>query len=388
MKHSENAPMNSGGERSRGDFLHRSISEALRRRLSYGGQVEANKLPSLRKLADELAVSTMTVRRALRTLEREGHVYRIAGVGTFSRRPTSRSSERRIAFVGSDLRSPFQMSVALGCQKAGQHRGWAMQLLDAQWDTGLESAGLQRLAEGTLDGALLLPPFSDPHTPEVLQSFQLSGLPMVLVDMAAQGLKADLVCSDHEEGAYKATKYLLDHGYRRVVFLTHPPVASSITARMAGYERALASAGILPPPEWKAWIDLPVHLAGYSEGRKWWGGCQAVLPLLRQLERPLAVLAVDSYVGWGVYEACRELGLRIPEDVSVIAFDDMEIAHAVSPPMTIISQRTDEIGRVALELLNERIEAGPQVTPGRKYLRQVLIEVDLVERGSVARACQ
>lgn len=385
MTHRKNA-VNSVGETRRGDFLHRSISEAIRRRLSCGGPAEANRLPSLRKLAGELAVSTMTVRRALRTLEREGHVYRIAGVGAFTRPPSSQCSERRIAFVGSDLRSPFQMSVALGCQRAGQDRSWPIQFLDAQWDTHAESAGLQRLAGASLDGALFLPPFSNPHTPEVLHSLQNSGLPMVLVDMTVQGLKTDLVCSDHEEGVHKATKYLLDHGHRRVVFLTHPPVASSVAARIAGYERALTAAGILPRPEWKAWVDLEIHLAGYREGRKWWGGCQAILPLLRQLERPLAVLAVDSYVGWGVYEACQQLNLRIPEDVSVIAFDDVEIAHAMSPPMTIISQRTEEIGRAALELLDERIKAGPQVTPGRQDLRQVLIEVDLVERGSVAQA--
>ncbi len=387
MKDIESNPVNSAAEPKRGDCLHRSISDAIRRRLSQGRPGEAHKLPSLRKLANELAVSTMTVRKALRTLEQEGHVYCIAGVGAFTRPPAS-TFERRIAFIGSDLRSPFQMSIALGVQRVAQRRAWPIQFLDAQWDGGLELAGLQGLSRAPLDGALLLPPFSDLHTPEVMVNFQNSGLPLVMVDMAVRGLKTDLVCSDHEEGAHKATRYLLDHGHTRIAFLTHPPVASSITERIAGYERALNSAGILPRPEWKVWVDLDVHVAGYREGRKWWGGCQAVLPLLRQLERPLAVIAVDAYVGWGVYEACRELNLRIPEDVSVISFDDMEIAHAVSPPMTIISQRTDDIGRIALELLDARIEAGPQFTPGRKDLRQVLVDVDLVERGSVARVSQ
>jgi LacI family transcriptional regulator len=219
-----------------------------------------------------------------------------------------------------------------------------------------------------------------------LLALQNDEFPMVFLDMTAPGLRADLVASDHEAGAYLATRYLLDRGHRRILLLTHPPVSSSVAARIAGYDRALLLSGIQSPPEWKAWIDLGIHLAGYHEGRMWWGGCQAILPLLRSVERPLAVLAVDSYTGWGVYEACRELGLRIPEDVSVMAFDDVDITRALSPPMTVISQRTDEIARVGLELLDARIQAKPPALPGRRDLRQVLMDMDLIERGSVANA--
>jgi DNA-binding LacI/PurR family transcriptional regulator len=276
------------------------------------------------------------------------------------------------------------MSIARGAQRGGQRGGWAVALLDAHWDVELEAANIRSLPEMGARGALVLPPFSSTTTADALHALQASSFPMVLVDMGAPGLRADMVSSDHEAGAQLATRYLFDRGHRRVLFLTHPPVSSSVVSRVAGYEQALRRAGIEPRPEWKAWIDLAVHQEGYRQGRKWWGGCQAILPLLRELQGPVAVLAVDSYTGWGVYEACRQLGLRIPEDVSVIAFDDIEIAHAVSPQMTIVSQRTDEIGRAAVDLLEKRIQSSSPRHVGRRQITNVLIDVDLIERESVA----
>jgi DNA-binding LacI/PurR family transcriptional regulator len=97
----------------------------------------------------------------------------------------------------------------------------------------------------------------------------------------------------------------------------------------------------------------------------------------------MAVLAIEAYIGWGVYEACRELGLRIPDDVSVVAFDDVEIVHAMRPPLTVVAQRLDDIGQAAVELLKRRIEAGDTAEGPRKSLTQVIVDVDLIERGSV-----
>jgi len=370
----------------RGTFLHRSISEILRRRLAGGLLAGGSKLPPLKELASELSVSTMTVRRALRTLEKEGHVYRIAGVGAFVRPAIPEATTTpRLAFVGSDLSSPFQMDVARGAQRAAQQNGWSVQMLDAHWDVELESTNIRRLPDLGVKGAVVLPPFSDPKTADALLTLQANGFPMVLIDMSAPGLKLDLVASDHETGARIAATHLLENRHSCVLMLTHPPVSSSVAARIAGYEQALRLAGIEPQPEWKIWIDLKTHQTGYREGRKWWGGCQAILGSLQHLRLPLAVLAVDAYTGWGVYEACRELGLRVPEDVSVVAFDDLEITHALSPRMTIISQRTDEIGRVAVELLERRMAAEPSREAGWKETAQVLVDVDLIERGSVAR---
>jgi len=371
-------------------FLYKSVLNVLRQRLADGHIPEGSKLPALKTLAEELSVSTMTVRRAIRTLEREGHVRHISGVGTFAR-PTSPLppvTQRFLAFVGADLSGAFQMSIAHGIQKACQQSRWAIQLLDAHWDALLEAQNIEHLPQSGVKGAILLPPFAEPKTVRTLFAIQSSRFPIVLVDQAVAGLKADLVTSDHETAAYRATTYLLCHGHRKVLLLTHPAVVSSVAARIAGYQRALAAAGIAANPDWIAWIDLATHQQGYREGHKWLGGCQAILPLLRAARPPVAVLAIDAYTGWGVYEACRQLNLRIPQDVSIIAFDDSEVAHALHPPMTIISQRNEEIGRVAVRLLERRIGAAAADVGQPMEFRNVFVDTDLIERGSVAQACR
>ncbi len=370
------------------EFLHRSVAETLRRRVTEGNWGGGSKLPALREIADEFDVSTMTVRRAIRTLEGEGHVYRIAGVGVFVRPtpPTRAVAQKMLAFAASDLSSGFEMGIARGVEKACQDHGWAVQILDAQHDPSLEARNMLRLPGSGCRGALILPTWGDPKCVETLFKIQASDLPVVLVDRIPLGLKADLVESDHEKGAYLATKYLLEHGHRHVLMLTPRPGVSSLAARIHGYERALRDAGKEPLPEWKVWLDLEVQAAAFRESRKWYGGYQAILPVLKKLEPPLAVFAVDPYTAWGVYERCRELGLRIPDDVSIVGCDDSEIALAMRPPITIVSQRTDEIGRAAVELLERRLETGPPETGSRKTLYHTIIDVDLVERQSVASA--
>lgn len=371
-------------------FLYESVLDQLRKRVTDGRTPDGEKLPTLKTLAEELDVSTMTVRKAIRTLEDEGHVRHISGVGTFVRQDPRLPpvTQRFIAFVGACIGSTFQMGIAHGVQRAGQRHRWAVQLLDAHLDSEIEGDNIENLPASGVKGAIVLPPLADPRTVRILFEVQAKRFPIVLVDQEISGLKADLVASDHEAGGYQAANHLLSRGHRQIVMLTHPTSSSSVAARVAGYQRALTGAGVPPKPEWLAWIDPATHAAGYREGRRWLGGYQAILPVLRQIQPPVAVIGIDAYVGWGVYEACRELNLRIPEDVSVIAFDDSEVTHALRPSMTIISQRMDEIGRTAIRLLERRIEAMQTTESVPTEFRHVFVDVDLVERESVARIAQ
>jgi LacI family transcriptional regulator len=368
------------------EFLHRTVADALRHRVTAGLLAGGSKLPTLRKIADEFAVSTMTVRQAIRTLEIEGHVYRIPGVGAFVRpqAPGRVVTQRMLAFAASDLASAFEMGIARGIERACQKHGWSIQILDAQHEVEIERRNMGRLPASGSEGAMILPTWGNNRCVEALFKLQQTGFPLVLVDRIPAGLQADLVESDHEQGAYLATRYLLDHGHSQVMMLTPPPLVSSIAARIQGYERALLEAGVNPRPDWKIWLNLELQASAFEQHRRWLGGYSAMLPVLKQAITPVGVFAVDPYTAWGVYEACRELGLKIPQDVSVIGFDESEITQAMRPPITIISQRTDEIGAAAVELLENRIKTGlPRFEKRRTYTHAV-VDVDLVERDSVA----
>ena len=386
MANDSDQGLSTGSSARGGEFLHRSVADALRRQLAEGSLADGSKLPPLREIADEFEVSTMTVRQALRTLEREGHVYRIPGVGAFVRptppgKPTAR---KMLAFAATDLTSAFEMGIARGIERTCQKRGWATQILDAQHRPELEARNILRLPDCGAQAAIILPTCGDPRTVQRLFEVESGGFPVVVVDRTPPGLATDFVESNHEQGAYQATRHLLDHGHSHVFLVTPPPKVSSIAARIHGYERALWDAGREPLPEWKVWLDLEVQAAAFREGRKWRGGYSAIMPVLRERKPPLAIFAVDPYTAWGVYEACRELGLRIPGDVSIVGFDDSEIALAMRPPITIVSQRTHEIGRAAVELLARRIETGRTESGSRKTFMHAMIETDLIPRESVA----
>ncbi len=368
------------------DFLHRSVAETLRQRVLTGSLPDGTKLPPLRELAEQFEVSTMTVRQAIQCLEREGHVHRIPGVGAFvcpPATPAKTVAQKTLTFAATDLTSAFEMGLARGIERAGRNRGWAVQILDAYHDPEVEAENMARLPGSGCQGAIVLPTWGDNRCIEGLFRLQTSGFPVVVADRIPPGLAADFVESNHEKGAYKATRHLLQHGHSRVFILAPPPQVSSIAARIQGYERALRSAGVAPQPEWKIWLDLGIQDNAFRAQKRWLGGYQAILPVLREHSPPLAIFAVDPYTAWGVYEACRETGMRIPEDVSIVGFDDSEIALAMRPPITIIRQRTEEIGQAAVVLLEQICDRSHQAA-GRRSYTHVVIDVDLIERESVA----
>jgi len=110
------------------------------------------------------------------------------------------------------------------------------------------------------------------------------------------------------------------------------------------------------------------------------GWYEGSLPFLRKLELPAALLVMNPYAGRGLLTACRNLVLRIPQDVSVVCFDDAEFMEAFNPPVTVIAQRRRQIGQAAVELLERRLASGGIGEP-----ESVLIDVDLIERESVCR---
>ena len=361
--------------------LYRAVSDALRQRLVDGNLAAGSRLPALRELASEFSVSTITVRQALQTLEQEGRLHCIPGVGVFVRPtiPLRKATDQiTIAFATIEIEVNFTAEIARSIEEACQARGWGMQLFNAQGDPHIEARNLSRVVKSGASGAIILPT-SHPENLEALVQLKLNGFPFVLVDQAIAGLKVDVAESDHEGGAYLAAEHLLRHGHRRVYMVTQAPVLPSVAARIRGYEKALIDHGIEPLREWKLWMDEEVTTRGGCERKRWLGGCHAVLPLLKRRQFPVAVFAHNAYSGWGVFEACRELGLNVPRDVSIVCFDDGEFTRALTPPMTAIAQRTSELGRAAVELLERRLSTDNAGEP-----QLVRLPVDLIAGGSVA----
>jgi len=202
---------------------------------------------------------------------------------------------------------------------------------------------LDRLMRGTTDGAVLMLPEESSAELKALQR----DFPFVVVDpRIALDEGIPVVSAAHAAGARAATEHLLSFGHRRIGVITGPRDWIACTERMNGYHGALAAAGVLPDPALVAVSDFrngPVTAA-------------AAAALLDLPDPPTAIFAFNDNVAVGVMRAARARGLRVPEDLSVVGFDDSEQAEIVLPALTTVRQPLAEMGRMAVSLLLRLLE--------------------------------
>lgn len=364
---------------------YRMVTDALRQEVAEGRLAAGVRLPPLHEMAERFNVSTHTVRSAIRILEREGCLYTVPAVGAFVSPKSGGGSavpkQTTIGLITVDVGGALEMSIARGVERACQRHGWGLQIYDSHGKAETEAINLRRIAGGATGthGVIVLSTGSEDNI-EHLFKLKLDGFPMVLIDRAIPGLKVDLVESDHERGAYLATEHLIQRGHRRVLFLSEPAGVSSIADRIRGYERALRDHDLPVRPEYHLWVDPEVSAKGIREERRWLGGFVAAREHLAGLQPPLGIFALNDYIAWGLVKACNEMGLRIPQDVSIVCFDDSDITRAISPPLTVVAQRTCEVGEKAVKTLENRL-LGRRTDESPQHL---LIDVELIERESVA----
>jgi LacI family repressor for deo operon, udp, cdd, tsx, nupC, and nupG len=189
-------------------------------------------------------------------------------------------------------------------------------------------------------------------------------LPTVLIDAEAKGYSS--VRLDSEGGAASAVQYLLDIGHRRIGHLAAPFGQMPFTLRRAGLEETVAAAGLDPGQVARAVADPFTLDGGEAAGRE----------LLSGPDRPTAIVCDDDLIASGLLRAARELGLSVPGDLSVVGFDDVDLARLVTPPLTTVHADARRLGATSFALL-----AGHLADPAAKT-RQLIEPVELVVRGS------
>jgi LacI family transcriptional regulator len=221
---------------------------------------------------------------------------------------------------------------------------------------------LSRLMHGTTDGAILMLPS---ETSSELRALRAVGYPFVVVDPREpleEGIAS--VSAQNAAGAREATRHLLDLGHRRIAAVTGPPGWAATEERLVGYHAALAGAGVLPDPALEVTADFLLER-----------GRDAARALLDLPEPPTAIFAFNDSLALGAVQAAAERGLRVPDDLSVVGFDDSEQAALVTPALTSVRQPLGEMGRMAVSLLTRLLD-GQRVEAGRVELATKLIVRD------------
>ena len=240
--------------------------------------------------------------------------------------------------------------------------GYTLILCNTDDEPRRQSVYLQVLAEKRVDGLIIISTGEASDLHDLLQGLTT---PTVLLDREVTHVHCDLVETAHLQGGQMATEHLVARGHRRIACIGGPADLSPSAQRIQGWRNALAAAALAD--------DLLWHSDFSSQG-----GFNAMQEILQSGQQPTAVFVCNDLMGIGALSAAHEAGLRIPQDLSVIGFDDIELARFTSPPLTTIVQPKQRIGRLAVDMLLERIQGG------RTDTKQVLLQPELVVRASTS----
>jgi LacI family transcriptional regulator len=325
----------------------------------------------LKDVAERAGVSTATVSRVLNGLGPTSEAVRtrvLQAAKELDYHPNwlARSLRARrtntIGVVLPDIGNLFFSSLVKGVEQQASSHAWNVILCNTDEDPTKEEALVGTLVERKIDG-LLLCPAAGPHA--YLARHLERRLPVVAVNRRIPELSLPAVTNDNLQAAYEATRHLLTRGVRRLALIPGLPHLSTTEDRLAGCHRAAAEFGL-------ATADLVVRPADGKMDE----GYKAALECLEAHPRPQAIFAFNGPMTEAALMAIRARGLRCPEDVALIGFDDFRSAAALSPPLTMVEQHPIEMGKAALEELAQIIETGHPIRS------LTLIPTRLVVRGS------
>lgn len=252
-----------------------------------------------------------------------------------------------IGVVMSFLSNPFFAPLVTQIDRTARRRGYTLLLTENHENAVDEAREVRVMLDRRVDGIIIAP--AARNLDEVIKQLTGSGTPTVLVDRLADG-EFDEVGADNIEPTAQVIEHLIGHGHTRIGFISGRPALSTSIERLTGYKLALERAG-LP-------FNQQLVRAGASEiGR----ARRAVTALMSGPNPPTALFSANNAMTVGTLRALRDLGLRVPHDIAVGAFDDFEWADLMSPSLTTIAQPIPEIGSLATRLLLRRIDgyAGP-----------------------------
>ncbi len=334
-------------------------------------------LPTIRELMGRHHISQATVEKALFQLEQEGLVYREQGRGTFVGRKDEKRGEKSPP-AGRRMRSDllglivptrgisFFADIIFGVEEAAGKNGYHVILCNANEDPDKEREHVLKLLKRDVSGLAVVAGKNSHPNSDFFRKISRR-IPLVMMDIFLAGVEADYVTSDDRKGSYEAVKHLLELGHRKILHLAGPGEDSTENARYEGYKEALLEQGIeldeslVREAGWN-------HERGYLEMKKF---------LIANRNGAVAVFACNDEVASGAFRAIRERGLKVPEDVALVGFGNLDIGLLLEVPLTTVDQLSVAMGVKATELLLDRIKGKGGLLP-----RKIITPTRLVVRES------
>lgn len=268
-----------------------------------------------------------------------------------------------IPFTSHIFSTPYYAELLTGVEKACAHFGYEMVFLPKKDETSpvdYSKLYYERKADGLL---IIAPALND----EQMYEIEKKKIPCVVIDGRFEGEAVLYVDSDNFKGGVMATEYLVRNGHKKIAFISGWWFVKNTADRLAGYKYVIEKSGLPLRQDYIIKGDFSEE-SGYAGMKR----------LLGMSEKPTAVFCANDLMAIGAIKAVKEAGLSVPEDISVIGFDDIKLAQFVEPPLTTIRQLAREKGYRAVELLIGLMSS-------KKGLKSEVFPVELIERKSVRK---
>jgi GntR family transcriptional regulator, arabinose operon transcriptional repressor len=345
--------------------LYLQLLNWIREQILTGQWKSGTRLPTENELTLVLGISRVTVRQALGAAVDENLLVRVAGRGTFVSEKVSIVSPRKfVGYVVPTLSHSFNIQPLLGVESVIKQEGYHLIFSTSEGSLDKENLTLKQLDFEGVVGFIVSPVYDD-NPERYLRQLVMRDRPVVQIDRRVEALPVDLVSVDHYGGSYAITNHLIAQGYTDILFFGREPLElSSIAERYRAYQTAIRDAGLKQRPpilirddmgeiDYKSIPEIvrqPRHpkidslIQWFSEGNL-----------------PQAIVAMNDLHALLILEAAHFAGLRVPEDIAIVGFDDLDFTASLNPPLTTVAQPPFEIGVTAAKRLLARIkgEKGP-----------------------------
>jgi len=306
-------------------------------------------MATIKDVAKEAGVATGTVSRYLNGIElkKENRVKVEAAIEKLNfkintiARCLKINRTNTIGIVIPDFTDIYSTTIVRSMEQKLYEYGYNIFVCDSWGSLEMERDKVEILVQKLVDGLIIYPCSDDISH---LSRARENGLPVVTIDMAVKDFECDQVLSDNINATYKAVEWLIANNHKRIGIINGQVHRFTSGERLRGYQRA--------HEDYSLKIDrLLVKNSGYGET----SGYESLIELMKLKDPPTAVLACNYYTTVGSVKAINQLGIKVPEELSLIGFDDLGLSEVVKPALTVITQPMEEIGRTAAELILSRI---------------------------------
>jgi LacI family transcriptional regulator len=279
-----------------------------------------------------------------------------------------RQQMRSLALVIKEIDNPFYGEVITGARAIAEEAGYTLLVMSSEGAHHAERGAVELMQRKEVDGLILTPVLNVDADLSHLFELKRRNFPFVLLE-ELRGVPASLIDVDNEEASRKAVEFLIEQGHTRIAHFAGPEYSSHSQERIDGVRRACSGSHVIFTDH--DVVRAGAHLAdGYRAGLAYFGGRAAA-------ERPTAVTCYNDLVALGLCRALAELGIRVPDQVSVIGFDDIPLLDYLPLRLTTVRMPKFEMGRRAAQMLIGHIESREALPP-----QKVFLEAELVVRDS------